>query len=215
MEHHGDNSLDPTGTHPEDPQGRRAIEYPRRRQRRARWIAFALIVSAIAISDQFLKNWVVANFRLNEPSPIVGDWLRVDFIHNAGGLFGLLQGSAQILALVTVAVAALLVALEVEWGWRSWLVTLALALLLGGAVGNFVDRIRFGYVVDFADIGVGTLRFYVFNVADAAVTIAILLLIATWFVAPGLERRKGAPPEEGEPLDGAGSSATGNGPALG
>jgi signal peptidase II len=157
----------------------------------------------------------VANFRLNEPSPIVGDWLRVDFIHNAGGLFGLLQGSAQILALVTVAVAALLVALEAEWGSRSWLVTLALALLLGGAVGNFVDRIRFGYVVDFADIGVGTWRFYVFNVADSAVTIAILLLIAMWFVAPGLERRKGAPPEEGEPLDGAGSSAAGNGPALG
>jgi signal peptidase II len=174
-----------------------------------------MIVSAIAISDQLLKNWVVANFRLNEPSPIVGDWLRVDFIHNGGGLFGLLQGSAQILALVTVAVAALLVALEAEWGSRSWLVTLALALLLGGAVGNFVDRIRFGYVVDFADIGVGTWRFYVFNVADSAVTIAVLLLIAMWFVAPGLERRKGAKPEEGEPLDGAGSSASGNGPALG
>jgi lipoprotein signal peptidase len=78
------------------------------------------------------------------------------------------------------------VALEVRSGWRSWLLTLALALLLGGAIGNFVDRLRFGYVVDFADIGIGTWRFYIFNIADSAVTIAILLMFVLWFVAPHL-----------------------------
>ena len=80
-----------------------------------------------------------------------------------------------------------MVAIEVGSGWRSWLVTITLGLLLGGAVGNFVDRIRLGYVVDFADIGIGTIRFpYIFIVADAAVTVSILLVLVLWFVAPHL-----------------------------
>ncbi|MGA3057147.1 MAG: signal peptidase II [Candidatus Limnocylindrales bacterium] len=169
----------------------------------------------MAVSDQLLKLWVVANFRLNEPSPIVGDWIRIDFIHNSGGLFGLFQRSAQVFAVVTVMVVAILVALEVRSGWRSWLLTLALALLLGGAIGNFVDRMRFGYVVDFADIGIGTWRFYIFNIADSAVTVSLLVLLVLWFVAPTLERRGDAEPEEDRPLEGAGSSGIGDGPAVG
>jgi signal peptidase II len=180
------------------------------------WIAFALIASAIVVSDQLLKNWVVGHYNLDEKSPIVGDWLRVDFIHNSGGLFGMLQGLAPVLALVTVAIVAVLVGLEVTSGWRSWLVTLTLALLLGGAIGNFIDRIRFGYVIDFADIGIGTWRFpYIFNIADSAVTISILLMLALWLVTPWLERRDGARLKEGESFDGVGSSGTGNGPAVG
>jgi signal peptidase II len=158
----------------------------------------------------------VAHYSLDEKSPIIGNWLRVDFIHNSGGLFGMLQGLAPVLALVTVAVVAILVALEVASGWRSWLMTLTLALLLGGAVGNFVDRIRFGYVVDFVDIGFGTWRLpYIFNIADSAVTISILLMLALWLLAPWLERRDGAEPKETESFDGVASSGSGNGPAVG
>jgi lipoprotein signal peptidase len=53
-------------------------------------------------------------------------------------------------------------------------------------LGNFIDRIRLGYVVDFADIGIGSNRFYIFNIADSAVTVAILLIFVLWFVAPHL-----------------------------
>jgi signal peptidase II len=87
---------------------------------------------------------------------------------------------------VTVIVVAVLVALEIGSGWRSWLVTLTLGLLLGGAIGNFIDRIQFGYVVDFADIGIGSWRFYIFNLADSAVTVSILLMILIWFLSPRL-----------------------------
>jgi signal peptidase II len=202
--------------HPADPRSRPATEDGSRKRRRAAWVAFALIASAIAVSDQLLKAWVVAHYNLDEKSPIVGDWLRVDFIHNSGGLFGMLQGLAPVLALVTVAVVAVLVALEAVSGWRSWLVTLTLSLLLGGAIGNFVDRIRLGYVIDFADIGIGTWRFpYIFNIADSAVTISILLMLALWLVTPWLERRDGAEPKESESLDEVASSGTGNGPAVG
>ncbi len=157
----------------------------------------------------------MAHYTLEQPSRIVGDWFRIDFIHNSGGLFGLLQGAAPVLALVTVAIVAVLVALEVTSGWRSWLVTLTLALLLGGAIGNFIDRIRLGYVVDFVDIGIGSWRFYIFNIADSAVTISILLMLALWLVTPWLERRDGAETMEAESLDGVGGSAGGKGPAVG
>lgn len=124
--------------------------------------------------------------KMNKPVDVVGDWFRIDFIHNSGGLFGILQGSAPVFAVVTVVVVGVLVALEIGSGWRSWLVTLTLGLLLGGAIGNFIDRIQFGYVVDFADIGIGSWRFYIFNLADAAVTVSILLMILIWFLSPRL-----------------------------
>ena len=145
-----------------------------------------MLAFTVAISDQLLKGWVVANYTINTPVNVVGDWLRIDLIHNAGGLFGILQGKADIFAIVTIVVVLILVALEIGSGWRSWLVTLTLGLLLGGAIGNFIDRIQLGYVVDFADIGIGSWRFYIFNVADAAVTVSILLMIVIWFATPRL-----------------------------
>ena len=182
---YGGPALDPSTTHPTDPSSRPETGAPTGR-RRAALIAFALIAFTIAASDQLLKRWVMTHYSSGQPSQVVGDWLRVQYIHNAGGLFGLFQGSAPVFALITLAVVAVLVSLEVGSGWRSWLVTLTLGLLLGGAVGNFIDRIRFGYVVDFADIGVGGSRFYIFNIADSAVTVAIVLLFVLWFIAPHL-----------------------------
>lgn len=71
--------------------------------------------------------------------------------------------------IITVGVGVLLAGIEFSSGWRSWLVTLTLALLLGGAIGNFIDRIRLNNVVDFVDIGIGTWRFpYIFNVGVRA-----------------------------------------------
>jgi signal peptidase II len=136
------------------------------------------------VSDQLLKAWVLDSFVPNRIYPVAGDWIRVDFIHNAGGLFGMFQGVAPVLAAVTFVVVAVIAGMEFRFGWRSWLMTLALGLLLGGAIGNLIDRIRFGYVVDFVDIGVGQYRWYIFNVADSAVTCFFLLLLAMWLFAP-------------------------------
>jgi signal peptidase II len=177
-------SLDPNEAHPTAPSSRSRADAPAGRRRNA-LILFALIAFTIAASDQLLKRWIVSHYT-DQPSPVLGDWFRIHFIHNAGGLFGLFQNTAPIFALITVGVVAVLVSLEIGSGWRSWLVTLTLALLLGGAMGNFIDRIRLGYVVDFADIGIGAQRFYIFNIADSAVTIAILLMFVLWFVAPHL-----------------------------
>lgn len=177
--------LDPSEAHPTEPTSHPDAEAPAGRRRTALFV-FALIACTIAAGDQLLKRWIVAHYDTDVPSPVLGEWFRIHFIHNNGGLFGLFQGQAPIFALITVGVVVVLVALQIGSGWRSWLVTVTLGLLLGGAVGNFIDRIRLGYVVDFADIGIGTNRFYIFNVADSAVTVAILLMFVMWFIAPHL-----------------------------
>ena len=151
----------------------------------------------------------MANYEPNKITPVVGDWLRIDLIHNAGGLFGLLQGTAPVFAVVTLGVVALIALMEFRWGWRSWVMTLALGLLLGGAIGNLIDRIRLGYVVDFADIGIGTWRWYIFNVADMAVSCFFLVLLALWIVGPMLQSR-GRGAQEAAP-----SSKDAEGPVAG
>jgi signal peptidase II len=143
-----------------------------------------LIAIVIVASDQLLKAWIVGNYKADIPSPVVGDWLQVDFIHNAGGLFGVFQNSAPVFALVSLGVVAVIVGYELRSGWTNWVLTLALGLLLGGAVGNFIDRIRLGYVVDFADMGIGTWRWYIFNVADSAITVSIVVLLLLSIFAP-------------------------------
>ena len=171
-----------------------------------------MLAAVVSITDQLLKQYVVANYHRDTLYPIVGDLLRVDYIHNQGGLFGFFQGSAPLFAIITVAVGAVLAGLEFRTGWRSWLVTITLGLLLGGAIGNFVDRLTIGYVVDFADIGIGSIRFpYIFNIADSAVTVAICLMFGIWIIGPMVginldapmaeEKRatEGEPGGEGEP----------------
>ncbi len=159
----------------------------------------------IVVADQLVKHWIVGSFERDTIHSVVGDWLRIDFIHNGGGLFGYFQGSALAFALVTVVVAILIAAMEISWGWRSWFVTLALGLLMGGAIGNLIDRVRLGYVVDFVDIGIGRWRFYTFNVADMAVTSFFLLMMGMWILAPRL--LSGGSGEAGAGADGEGPAA--------
>ena len=121
---------------------------------------------------------------------VVDDLLRLVHGQNAGGLFGLLQGQAVPFALVSLVVVGLIVGYHARSG-RSTYLSITLGLLLGGALGNLLARLRLGYVVDFVDAGVGSARWYTFNVADAAISVAILLLLAASLV-PSLARRLGA-----------------------
>jgi len=142
-------------------------------QRLALFVGLAV---TIAVVDQLVKAWIVSNFEVDRVVPIVDEYVRIALSHNTGALFGLFRDQAPIFALFSLGVIGLIVWYE----WRagsSLLVTLALGFLLGGALGNLADRLRLGYVVDFADIGIGTFRWYTFNVADAAISTSVLLLL--------------------------------------
>ena len=81
--------------------------------------------------------------------------------------------SAPLLGIASLGVIAVIVWVQARQGVHSLLLTVALGLLLGGAVGNLLDRLRFGHVVDWVDTGIGDARFYTFNVADSAISIAV------------------------------------------
>lgn len=156
---------------------------------RRRWLAFAAIAATVFIADQLTKGWIDANFALAypqpipgyaPPTPIIGEFVRIAKSYNGGVIFGLFNNSLPMPLLVLS--SALVTGLIVVYHWREglrshWLLTLALALMLGGALGNLGDRIRIGHVVDFVDMGIGGLRWYTFNVADAALSTSIVLLL--------------------------------------
>ena len=141
-----------------------------------RWIGFAAIALGVLVVDQASKAWVTGTFDIGEGIELLGEWLRIVHGRNSGALFGLLPQSAPIFAVVSLGVVGLIVLYHRRAG-RGYLTTVALALLLGGAIGNLIDRLRLGSVVDFVDMGIGQWRFYTYNAADAAITTAILLLI--------------------------------------
>ncbi len=163
----------------------------------ARWPLFVGLAVAIPVVDQIVKAWIVDNLELGRPVDIVGDAIRLVLVHNNGGLFGLFAGQAQVFAVVSLGVMALIVWYESHVG-RSLLATLALGLLLGGAIGNLIDRLRYGFVVDFVDMGLGAWRWYTYNVADAAISTSILLLLLLAF----LPERGGLSPASSGDADG-------------
>ncbi|HEY4634388.1 MAG TPA: signal peptidase II [Candidatus Limnocylindrales bacterium] len=148
---------------------------------RPRWAMFLGIAAVVVIADQLTKAWLTSMLAPGARLEIVGDLLR--FVHgqNSGALFGLFRDQALLFAIVSVGVVALIVWYHGSSG-RNTLLSLALGLLLGGAIGNMIDRFRFGYVIDWVDAGIGDLRFYTFNVADSAITGAILLLLLLAFL---------------------------------
>jgi signal peptidase II len=143
---------------------------------RPRWRIFVGLGLAIVVVDQLVKAWIGANFSVGVPAQIVGDSIRIVVSHNEGALFGLFQGSAILFGVGSLAVIGIIVWYESRAG-GSVLVSVALGLLIGGAFGNLIDRLRLGFVVDFVDAGIGTWRWYTFNVADAAISCSIVLLV--------------------------------------
>jgi signal peptidase II len=165
---------------------------------RIAWAAYGFAVVVILL-DQLSKTWVLSALHMTDPAgglidremwayhaiPVIDSVFRISFVANDGASFGLLGGGAGrwVLSVFSIAVAGLLT----WWATRAdrRLLITAIGLLMGGALGNVIDRIRFGFVVDFLDFSqphfyLGTLRVgfpWVFNIADAAITVGVVLLI--------------------------------------
>ncbi len=153
------------------------------------WGVFLGIAAVIVVFDQLTKAWLVANVAPGELRPVVGNTIRLVNHQNTGALFGLFRDQAILFGLLSIVVIGLIVGYHARAG-RSLYMSIALGFLLGGAIGNMIDRLRLGYVVDFVDVGIGDLRFYTFNVADSGISTAIVLLVAVAII-PGLARLAG------------------------
>jgi len=144
---------------------------------RPRWILFATLAVGTVVADQVTKGLVVSALAVGERIEVLGELLRIVHGRNSGMLFGLLPQSATAFAIVSLGVIALIVWYHSRVG-RSLFTSMALGLLLGGAIGNLIDRLRYGAVVDFVDMGIGSWRFYTYNIADAAISTSIVILVA-------------------------------------
>ena len=158
------------------------------------WPLFLGIAAAVAVVDQLAKAWLTSFLSPGESVDVIGDYLRLVHGQNNGALFGLFRDSALLFGIVSIGVIGLIVTYHARSG-RSVYLSVTLGLLLGGAIGNLIDRFRLGYVVDFVDMGIGTLRFYTFNVADMAISLSLLLLILL-AIKPSLAGTAPAPPAE-------------------
>jgi signal peptidase II len=142
-----------------------------------RRVTLGLTALGVVAVDRWSKL-LVDGMDLVAPHQLVGSLLQIIRGENRGGLFGAMQGSAPLLALLSIGViGALVVYHERERQLQVTPLTIGVGLLIGGAMGNLIDRLLFGYVLDFIDIGVGTLRFWTFNLADAGISFGILILL--------------------------------------
>jgi signal peptidase II len=147
-------------------------------QRRA-LAALGLTAAAVVVADQLTKAAVVGALGVGERAEVIGDLVVLWHIRNTGAAFSLFQFEGSLVLFYAVHVVALGM---VAWFHRSfrgrsaWL-QVVLGLLLGGSIGNLIDRIRQGYVTDFISVGIGDVRFPTWNIADAGITVGIVLLV--------------------------------------
>lgn len=158
-----------------------------------------VLAAIIFIVDQLVKAWVVGPMEINA----IGDareilpFFDLRFVPNVGISLGLLPADGPFMRWSLVILTAAIAVGVGVWMTRETARAdlIALGMVLGGAIGNILDRIRFGYVVDYADLHFGDWRpFLVFNVADAAITIGVLVLLVRAFLTR--DTGKAAPQEK-------------------
>ena len=141
-----------------------------------------LTAAAIVLLDQMTKAWIQKTMLLHQSIPVIPDLFNLTYIRNPGAAFGLFAsggGSLRSAFFIAVSVIALVVLslLYTKAPRETWLLRFSLSLVMGGAIGNLIDRIRLGEVVDFLDFYLGSYHWPAFNVADSCITIGIGLLI--------------------------------------
>ena len=145
-----------------------------------------MLASLVFIADQIVKYIMLGPLQLQSRGVIhIISFFDLTYAENRGVSMGFLEAGSELERWLLVGLTALIAGVVAMWMWREKLRgdMLALALVLGGALGNIVDRVRYGYVVDYADLHFGMFRpFYIFNLADAAITFGVLILLARAFL---------------------------------
>jgi signal peptidase II len=145
----------------------------------ARWPRplFYITLALVLAADQLSKAWVLASVPLHDSLTVIPGFFDLTFTHNTGVAFGMFQGEGRMVALLVVALAlgVLLYTRGLDWSARE--PNLVGGAIVGGALGNLLDRARLGYVVDFLDFHLGMYHWYIFNIADSCICVSVVWLV--------------------------------------
>lgn len=144
-------------------------------------IVFYFLFSALVIGlDQWVKFWIVSNFALGDTQNIIPNILSFTYVQNTGAAWSIFEGQMGFFTVITLIAVVVVTYLLVRYRNENKLFTIGLALVLAGAIGNFIDRVRLGYVVDMFQTDF--MNFPIFNVADMSLCIGVgLIFIYTIF----------------------------------
>ncbi len=141
---------------------------------------YGLLAAAVLWLDHWSKQWAAARLRTGPDIDVIGGLVRLVYAENPGIAFSMFNSGEQttrwILAGFSTTAACIVVVMALRTSARAWRAQLTYAMLFAGIVGNLVDRVRTGRVVDFIDVYVGTHHWPVFNVADSAISVGAVLL---------------------------------------
>lgn len=141
-------------------------------------ILIGIIFAFSIISDQLTKMWAVNVLKNGESIKLIGNFLRFTYAENKGAAFSILQNQMLFFIITTVIMLAVLAYIYFKTKNITQLSKLSIAMVAGGAIGNFIDRLRLGYVVDFIDVRFGSFyNFPIFNIADSFVVCGTILMI--------------------------------------
>ena len=158
---------------------------------------FGSIAALVVLLDQVSKYWIARQFSLYETLPVLPGFFNLTYLTNTGAAFGLLAGQPAFwrhLFFVAIAVTALVIITVLYFRLRqeSFFYELGLGLIAGGALGNLVDRVRLGSVVDFLDFYIGSYHWPAFNVADSAITVGVSVFLVYSFFFDGRREERQA-----------------------
>lgn len=149
---------------------------------------YLLISTLVILLDQVTKLLILNKFVEGDAVSIMGDLLYFRFVYNEGGAMGTSLGPSWLYTILTLAALALIIRYFIKDKSDGSSIKMPLTLIFGGAVGNLIDRIRYGKVVDFIDIDIpdipflGITRWWTFNVADAAITCGLVIFVIGIFL---------------------------------
>ncbi|MDX8044948.1 signal peptidase II [Gracilibacillus sp. S3-1-1] len=139
------------------------------------WRVYVVALAVIFV-DQLTKWLVVANMDLGERITVIDSFFYLTSHRNSGAAWGILEGQMIFFYIITLVVIGFIIFYIQKFGKESRWLRLALAFVLGGAIGNFIDRLFRQEVVDFVDVYIGTYDYPIFNVADSALVVGVILI---------------------------------------
>ncbi|MBI5809989.1 MAG: signal peptidase II [Deltaproteobacteria bacterium] len=141
---------------------------------------------AVVIVDQIVKLIIMTRMAIGSAVEVIPGLFNVVYIKNPGAAFGIFTrgGTTRTVFLIAVTAVALIIIRSLLRQSKNLLMTFGLSLIAGGAVGNLIDRLRFGSVVDFLDFYIGPYHWPAFNAADSAITTGVILALLSYYIMP-------------------------------